>query len=182
MPRAVILLAIGLAVLAGATAAFYFCFRDAQLLSSYNSAPVCPTLTDALAGKKCRYSGTATVLYMSQESGTAYIYFALPGLNDRQFSARLPLFIRPDSSAGDQVPVEFWSGHVTRLGDAVTADNPKSLPRSGDLLAIGVMLVPLGVGVTLLAAATVRRARGDQTELSVAATMTPIAASDALFR
>src|ERR1700674_2163976 len=95
-PRAVILLAIGLALLAGATVAFYFSVHDAQLLSSYNAAPVCPTLTDALAGKECRYSGTATVLYTSQESGTAYIYFALPDLNDRQFSARLPLFIRPD--------------------------------------------------------------------------------------
>ena len=181
---AVIPLSIGLALLVFGVAALYFSTRN-DLLNSYNSAPICADFADAVAGKNCRYTGQATVTNVSPDSGGAFIDFAVPGSIQPVFRARLPLGAQPNSSIslGSQVLVEFWRFRVTRLAGAATADNPVNDPGPGDLLTIGLLITALGLGASIWAIAIARDAdRGARSQLTIAATMSPIATSDALWR
>lgn len=182
--RALIPLAIGLALLAAGVAALYLSTRN-DLLNSYNSAPTCVAFADAVAGQNCRYTGTATVTAIEPDGGGVSVYFDVPGPHSGFFWARLPLDAQTASSisVGSPVSVEFWRFHVTRLGGAATADNPVNDPRPGDFLAIGLLITALGLGASIWAIVIARDAdRGARSRLTIAATMSPIATSDALWR
>jgi hypothetical protein len=182
--RAVTSLAIGLGLLAAGVAALYFSTRN-ELLTSYKSAPTCTAFEDAMAGKDCRYTGTGTVTDISPESAGVSVYFDAPGPYSPFFRARLPLETQPNSSisVGSQVPIEFWRFRVTKFAGAATADNPVNDPRPRDLLEIGLLITALGLGASIWAIVTARDADlGAGSQLTMAATMSPIATSDALWR
>jgi hypothetical protein len=181
--RAVVPLAIGLALLAGGVVTLYSSTRN-DLLNSYNSAPTCAAPADALAGKYCRYTGTATVTDITPDGRYVGIYLEVLGPYG-PFSARFPPDTHTTSSisVGSQLQVELWQFRVTKLAGAATADNPVNDPRSGDLLVIGLLITALGLGASIWAIVIARNPdRGARSRLTIAATMSPIATSDALWR
>jgi hypothetical protein len=79
------------------------------------------------------------------------------------------------------VQVELWSGHVTRVDEAITTDNPESLP-AGILAWLSVILVGLGLGVIMWVLLIARRMRPDDGPHSTVGVMNPVAVSDMLWR
>jgi hypothetical protein len=169
--QGVIVLAFGVALLAGAAAATYVSRDDSQL-RAYNSAPSCASLDDAIAGKACRYTTTAFVTGSGGgNNANADVYFRLSGT---YFDATVP---NADVSiaVGSQVPVEIWAGRVTKIAKLTTTANPVNDPRPGTLREIAALLAMLGMGSLLMAR---RLWRDDRGWPSMAAAMTPVAASD----
>src|SRR5689334_13750274 len=82
-------LIIALALLAGAGVATYSSRDDARL-RSYASAPPCASLDDALAGKFCRYTTTATVTDIVGDTSGTDVYFEVPGASVPSYDARVP--------------------------------------------------------------------------------------------
>jgi hypothetical protein len=177
--QAVIWLAIGLALLGAGVAAIYFSTRN-DLLTSYRDAPACTALDDALAGKDCRYTATATVTEISGDPGGSAVFFDLPGSYSPFYWAVLPRGTRTDSSlsVGSQVQVELWRYRVTRLAGEATAANPENDPRPGNLLAIGGLLSLLGLAAGIAAG---RAWRVDHSQPARVGEMNPVATSDALW-
>jgi hypothetical protein len=174
--QGVIWLAFGLALLAGAGAAMFFS-RDNTQLRAYNSAPLCASVADAMDGKDCRYTTTAPVTQLVGDQAGTDIYFHLPGTYGPDYQARLPNAVQLDPSirVGSQVQVELWMYHVTKFANLITADNPANDPRPGYLQEIAALLALLGVGAAVMARHVWR---DDRDQVSMAAAMTPVAASD----
>lgn len=181
--QAVVGLAIGLGLLAGAGAALYFSTQN-DLLKSYNAAPGCASLADAAAGKDCRYTATATVTQLGGDDHGTSVYLDVQGPYSPFFVARLTREVQVDTLVpGSQAQVELWRFRVTKFDGAITSDNPASDPRPGTLLVIGLLLLPLGLGATgwgLVAA--VRQLRAAPGEGTATPTMSPVAMSDVLWR
>jgi hypothetical protein len=169
-------LAIGLGLLTGSAAALYFASQN-DALTAYRSSPACATFADAVAGDSCRYTVTARVKQVFEDTGSADVYFEVPGQYSPFFMATLGA---GDTwpSVGDQVQIELWQGKVTRIGSTNTYENPASDPRNKTLLAIGVLLLPFGVGATAWGIIRARR-RG---AAAPSPTMSPVAMSDVLWR
>lgn len=175
--QTVVLTAIGVALLSAAVAAIFASSRN-DLLDSYNSAPTCAGLSDAVVGKDCRYTTTATVNGIFGDPGGVWVDFDIPGTYTPFSSAMLPNREPPSSlSVGSQVQVEIWRLRVTRIADATTAANPVNDTRPGDLLEIGLLLIPLSLAALVWAALIIQRGRGAEGE----PTMSPVAISDALW-
>jgi hypothetical protein len=170
-------LAIGLGLLAGSAAALYFSSQS-DALTAYRSAPACATFADAVAGESCRYTVTARVKQVFGDSGSADVYFDVPGQYSQFWMATLGA---GDTwpSEGDQVQIEVWQGKVTRIGSTNTYDNPASDPRLKTLFAIGLLLLPFGLGATAWGIVRLRRSNGQATPPP---TMSPVAMSDVLWR
>ena len=172
---------IGLALVVTALTAIYFSTRN-DLLAEYRSSPVCASFADALAGSSCRYAGTATVTNLEGDPGGQSVYLSFPGTYVQSFRATFAV----DSAAasllitGDQVQVEIWRSRVTRVAGADTADNPANDSRPGDFRDIGLLLLPIGVGVTAWSFVATRRLRRGDSD-SATPTMGPVAVSDALW-
>src|SRR5690349_21531930 len=138
--RGVVWLAVGVVLVAGAGAAIYSSRDDTQL-RAYTAAPPCASLDDALAGKDCRYTVAATITDSGRDTAGTELFFTIRGTSDPAYFAVVP----GDTSitVGNQVQVEFWRMRVTKVGNTITADNPASDPRAGNLLEIGVLLALL---------------------------------------
>jgi hypothetical protein len=174
----VVSLAIGLGLLIGAIAALYFSTQN-DLLTSYKAAPECPALADAAAGKDCRYTAAATVTQLDGVEGGTLVYFSVKGAYTPFFGARLPREAQTDALVpGSQVQVELWRLRVTKFDGANTADNPANDPRPGTLLVIGLLVLPLGLGVTGWAIVSARH----HDRATAMPTMSPVAMSDVLWR
>ena len=175
-----IFLVIGAGLVILGAAAGYAAFSDHQLQSSYQSAPSCARLEDALAGNDCRYTGKATVASISDEVGTVGVYFAEA---DTTLIATFPGMSETVLQTPDDMQVELWSRHVTRVEDAITTDNPESIP-VGILAWMGAILSGLGIGVLLWVLLVVRRrgVRPEDGPASPVGVMNPVAASDMLWR
>jgi hypothetical protein len=179
----VVRLAAGLGLLTGAIVALYFSTQNA-LLTSYNAAPTCPALADAAAGRDCRYTTTATVTEVFGDDHGTSVDFDLQGSYSPFPAARLPRDVQTDTLVpGSQVQVELWRHRVTKFDGARTADNPALDPRPGNLLVIGLLLLPLGVGATVWGIVhALHQVRGGQGQATASPTMSPVAFSDVLWR
>lgn len=172
-------MAISLGLVAGSAAALYFSSRN-DLLTAYNSSPACATFADAMAGGDCRYTASGMVTQVIDENGSVEVELYVPGLY--AFSAaKLPMNDKP-LTQGDPVEVEFWDMKVTRLDGMATADNPANDPRSGTLLVIGLLVLPLGLGATAWGIVAARRHMRGTTESMLTPGMGPLAGSDVLWR
>src|SRR5689334_2016841 len=104
--RVLVWLVLGPALLAASATALYFSSRN-DALTAYNSAPACSTFADAVAGKDCRYTTTATVSMVIGLENAVEVYFDVPGRYSPFFTARLPVS-ETSLTEGDQVQVELW--------------------------------------------------------------------------
>jgi hypothetical protein len=149
--------------------------RDDTQLRSYNAAPLCASLDDALAGKDCRYTVAATITDSAGDGTGTDLFFDIPGASGGSYWARVPG--NTSLTVGSQVQLEFWMMRVTKVGNTITVDNPAGDPRSGNLLEIGLLLALLGIGALLMAR---RSWRDDRNQPSTGAALRPIATSDLL--
>jgi hypothetical protein len=118
----------------------------------------------------------ATITDSGRDTAGTELYFQIPG------TPPLPGYravVPGDTSitVGSQVQVEFWGMRLTKVGNTITADNPASDPRAGNLLEIGVLLALLGIGALLMAR---RSWRDDRDQASTSDGLRPIATSDLL--
>jgi hypothetical protein len=175
---ATVWLVIGVGLFAGSAASLYLSTQN-YALTAYNSAPACVSAEDLVAGKDCRYTGTATVSGITPEWDGSSIYFDLSGQYIPYFRARLAYGTpQIDSlSVGGQVTVEVWRSRVTRLAGAATLDNPVNDPIPGTLRVIGFLLAIVGAVVTVRKPG--RTNRGDD---GPQPSLAPVGVSDALWR
>jgi hypothetical protein len=102
---------------------------------------------------------------------------------DTTLIARFSPYAQTGGYSPDGTKVELWARRVTRVDDAITTDNPESLP-PGILAGMSAMLVGLGLGVILwfLLVARRRGFRREDEPSSPVGVMGPVAASDVLWR
>ena len=174
-------LGLGLGLLAASIATLYFGSHN-ERLTAYASAPACSTFADVVAGTNCRYTTTGRVTQISGDGTITEVDLYVPGQEYRPFFfARLRA---SDTSLGegDQVQVEFWQKHVTKLDGAITADHPANDTQPGILLAIGFLLLPLGLGAAGWGLVRARRGmRGQLGQSAPSPSMNPVPTSDVLW-
>lgn len=135
----------GLGVLAGLgllAAAFW----PSAEVDQYLAASPCRDLAPVASGF-CRASTTAEVVYASQtygRGGNHHHYRLAAG--SRMYDTEVDGFLVwiPRWREGDAVPVEIWSGRVTRLGDYTTRESPlwrrQDLERAAAFVALACWL------------------------------------------
>jgi MYXO-CTERM domain-containing protein len=170
--QGVVWLALGVALLTAAGVAIY-ASRDDSRLRAYAVAPACASLDEALAGNDCRFTTTAIVTDIIGDGGGTDLDLEIPGTFGPGYTARIPG--QTSITNRSQVQVEFWMQRVTKVGNTTTADNPASDPRSDYLLEIGLLLALLALGALFMAR---RLWRDDESQPSMNAALTPVAASD----
>ncbi len=168
--QAALSLVIGAGLFVGGAVALIPVIPNAWQLARYETAPTCSSMSEAISGANCRFSGSARVLTVVLNT----VQLQLAG-NGRQVTTQLP----PDGSVvlpqpGDTVPVELWAGRVTLLDGASTVDNPNV---STTLATIGLFLGAVGLGVVVWAVRTWRRPDDDLDAPSLA----PISTGGTLF-
>jgi hypothetical protein len=175
----IVWLVIGLTLLGAAVVALYSATRNDRL-AAYHSAPPCASLESANGGADCRYIATGTVTFVAGDTGdTVTVYFDVPGSFSPFFGARLSR--GGPVNVGDSVQIELWEGRVTKLGGESTDDNPENDPLPRLLVAIGALVMPLGLGALAWGFIRARRERRGG-ELTSEGDMSPLAMSDVLSR
>ena len=169
-------LIVGPGLLAASLAALYFSTRNDDL-TAYRAAPPCASFEDAVAGKDCRYTMTATVSEVVADNTVDSIYFDVPRHYSPFFVARVAAGDVP-VGAGDQAQVEVWRLKVTKIDGIATHDNPATDPRVTNLRIIGLLLLPLAVAAIGGSVVAARR----PTATAGSPTMSPVAMSDVLWR
>ena len=168
----------------GSASALYLSTRN-DALTAYNSTPACVSVEDAVAGKDCRYTGTATVSAITPDVDGTNAYVDVSGVYIPSLRARVGSGFTqvPSLSVGDQVTVEVWRSRVTRLAGAATLDNPVNDPTPDTSRVIGFLLAPLGLGAIVGAVVTGRKSsRSNRDGAGPQPSLAPVGVSDALWR
>ena len=149
-------MAVGLAGVIAGIALVGFQVHNNSRLSSYRSAALCASATDAVTSTGCRYAGRATVTkrYDPKALSAEIVFEALPV---RKFPVKFTAINQPDSTTGAvgaSVTAELWDRQVTSFAGSMTADNPNNIPP--DMTFSGVVFGVVGLGVTAFAVMLVR--------------------------
>ncbi len=168
---------LGLACLGSAAAMAASSWAPWQVQNEYDNAPRCAHLSVALAGGDCRSTTTAVIVAAMEAGGKPYVSFKLPAAGDRMIVTDYPIASAGQwLTAGSEVPVEFWKGHVTVIAGGVTAENPGSNPSRGMLIVSAIMVV-IGVASVAGAIHSLRHPPSDVDRPYSAGAMNPLAAS-----
>lgn len=146
--------AVGLLALVAAAVAAGFYFHYNGEIQAYTSASVCGSPDAALQAHGCRFAGPVTVL-SATTTDRLHVTVRFQSMSSQSFATSFLKGQEPATtlSAGTATEAELWSGKVTRVAGAPTADNPGStqaqpfLTVAAFLAVAGLVVLGLTIGL-----------------------------------